>query len=375
MAINLKITPLSDWFLSAKSPLIISGPCGAETEKQVIETAIAIAALNKVNVFRAGIWKPRTRPDSFEGAGEQGLKWLKKTKEETGLKTTVEVAKAKHVELALKYNVDILWIGARTTVNPFYVQEIADALKGIDIPVMVKNPLNPDLQLWIGALERINRAGITKLIAIHRGFYSHSNSTYRNAPQWQIPIELMQCIPELPVICDPSHIAGNRELIFQLSQQALDLKMSGLMIESHINPELAWSDAQQQLTPAALKDLLENLVLRKEKSDNIEFQNSLELLRKKIDKIDHHLIETIASRMRIVDKIGEYKRDNDVTILQLERWARIIKDRIPYGNNLELNSEFVKLLFQLIHDESIRIQTEIMNNSVDVKSEIENQAQ
>ncbi len=368
MSTDLKITPLTSWFPSAKSPLIISGPCGAETEKQVIETAVAIAELNKVNVLRAGIWKPRTRPDSFEGAGENGLKWLEKAKEETGLKTTVEVAKAEHVNLALKYNVDILWIGARTTVNPFYVQEIADALKGVDIPVMVKNPLNPDLQLWIGALERVNRAGITKLMAIHRGFYSSSNSTYRNSPHWQIPIELMQSIPDLPVICDPSHIAGKRDLILQLSQQALDLKMCGLMIESHINPDLALSDAAQQLTPDALGELLESLVIRKEKSDSIEFQNTLELLRNKIDKIDHHLIETIVSRMKIVNKIGEYKSDHNVTILQLERWAEIINDRIPFGSNLELNPEFVKLLFQLIHDESIRIQTEIMNNSVEIKS-------
>ncbi|MEO5572700.1 MAG: chorismate mutase [Bacteroidia bacterium] len=367
MSIDLKIIPLSSWFSSADSPLIISGPCGAETEKQVMDTAFAIAALNKVHVLRAGIWKPRTRPDSFEGAGENGLKWLLQAKKETGLKTTVEVAKAEHVELALKYDVDILWIGARTAVNPFYVQEIADALKGVDIPVMVKNPLNPDLQLWIGALERINRAGIHKLIAIHRGFFSNSNSTYRNSPHWQIPIELMQLIPDLPVICDPSHIAGKRDLILQLAQQALDLKMCGLMIESHIDPDHALSDSQQQLTPYALGEVLESLVVRKEKSDNIEFQNTLELLRKKIDKIDHHLVETIASRMKIVDKIGDYKRDHNVTILQLERWAQIINDRIPYGSTLELNPEFVKLLFQLIHDESIRIQTEIMNNSVEVK--------
>jgi chorismate mutase len=368
MSIDLKITPLPLWFPSANTPLIISGPCGAESERQVMETAIAIAELNKVNVLRAGIWKPRTRPDSFEGAGENGLKWLKKAKKETGLKTTVEVAKAEHVELALKYDVDILWIGARTTVNPFYVQEIADALKGVDVPVMVKNPVNPDLQLWIGALERINRAGINKLIAIHRGFFSNSNSTYRNSPHWQIPIELMQLIPDLPVICDPSHIAGNRDLILQLAQQALDLNMCGLMIESHIDPGQALSDAQQQLTPAALNELLEALVIRNEKSDNIEFQKTLEVLRNKIDKIDHHLIETISSRMKIVDKIGEYKRDHNVTILQLERWAQIINDRIPFGNNLELNPEFVKLFFQLIHDESIRMQTEIMNNSVEVKS-------
>jgi chorismate mutase len=264
--------------------------------------------------------------------------------------------------------VDILWIGARTTVNPFYVQEIADALKGVDIPVMVKNPVNPDLQLWIGALERINRAGIDKLIAIHRDFFSNSNSTYRNSPYWQIPIELMQLITELQVICDPSHIAGKRDLILQLAQQALDLKMCGLMIESHSDPDHALSDSQQQLSPFALNELLKTLVVRKEKSDNIEFQNTLDLLRKKIDKIDHHLIETIASRMKIVDKIGEYKRDHNVTILQLERWAQIINDRIPYGKNLELNPEFVKLFFQLIHDESIRLQTEIMNNSVEIKS-------
>ena len=365
---SLKISPLSDWFPDAKLPLFISGPCGAETEKQVIETAIAIAGLNKVSVFRAGIWKPRTRPDSFEGMGEMGLKWLKKAKEITGLKTTVEVANAGHVSLALKYGVDILWIGARTTVNPFYVQEIADELKGTDVPVMIKNPVSPDLQLWIGAIERINRAGITKLIAVHRGFSSYKRSPYRNTPKWKIAIELKRLMPDLSMICDPSHIAGNRELIFQIAQKALDLEMNGLMIESHIDPDNALSDSQQQLTPASLKEMLDALVVRKRKSDNIEFLNKLEFLRRKIDKIDHQLLETIASRMKIVDQIGEYKRDNEVTILQLERWAQIMKDRVPYGSNLDINPEFVKTLFQIIHDESIRIQTEIMNSSIEVKS-------
>jgi chorismate mutase len=368
MSIQLNITPISEWFPDAKLPLIISGPCGAETKQQLIETAVQIEKLNKVSVIRAGIWKPRTRPDFFEGTGEMGLKWLKQAKEITGLKTTVEVANAEHVSLALKYDVDILWIGARTTVNPFYVQEIADELKGTDIPVMIKNPVNPDLQLWIGAIERINRAGITKLIAIHRGFSSYTRSPYRNAPKWKIAIELKRLIPDLPMICDPSHIAGSRELILQVAQKALDLEMNGLMIESHIDPDHALSDAQQQLTPAALGEMLDTLIVRKRKSDNIEFQNKLEQLRKKIDRIDHELLETVAMRMKIVDEIGEYKRDNEVTILQLERWAQIMKDRIPYGNNLEINPEFVKILFQLIHDESIRIQTEIMNNSIEVKS-------
>lgn len=368
MSIQLNITPISEWFPQANLPLIISGPCGAESEQQLMETAIEIAKLDKVNVLRAGIWKPRTRPDSFEGMGEPGLKWLKQAKETTGLKTTVEVANAQHVELALKYEVDILWIGARTTVNPFYVQEIADSLKGIDIPVMVKNPVNPELELWIGALERINRAGITKLLAIHRGFTSYSRTPYRNIPNWKIAIELKRLIPDLPVICDPSHIGGKRDLILPIAQKALDLEMNGLMIESHIDPDNALSDAKQQLTPFDLGELLGHLVIRKRKSENIDFENTLELLRKRIDKIDHRLLETLAARLKIVDQIGEYKRDNNVTILQLERWAQIMNDRIPYGENLEINPEFVKLLFQLIHDESIRIQTRIMNESFAIKN-------
>ncbi len=369
MQINLNISPFSSWFAEAIFPLFIAGPCGAETEEQVIQTAVEIAKLKKVSVLRAGIWKPRTRPDSFEGMGEEGLKWLLQAKKITGLKTTVEVANAEHVGLALKYDVDILWIGARTTVNPFYVQEIADALIGVDIPVMVKNPVNPDLQLWIGTLERLNRNGISKLMAIHRGFTAYSHTPYRNAPIWKIAIELKRLIPELPLICDPSHIAGNRELLLMISQKAFDLEMNGLMIESHIDPDYALSDSKQQVTPAALDQLLNSIIIRRKKSDNIEFENTLELLRSRIDRTDYQLLETLASRMKIVNQIGEYKRDNDVTILQLERWAYIMKDRIPFGSNHELNSDFVKLLFQLIHDESIRIQTEIMNDSVEIKSE------
>lgn len=368
MSIDLNIVPLTKWYPNMELPFIIAGPCGAESEEQMLDTAKALSELNKVSVLRAGIWKPRTRPDSFEGRGEEGLKWLNQAKQITGLKTTVEVANAHHVELALKYDVDILWIGARTTVNPFYVQEIADALKGVDVPVMIKNPVNPDLQLWIGALERINRAGITRLLAVHRGFSSYAQSPYRNAPKWKIAIELKRLIPQLPVICDPSHIAGKRDLILPVAQKALDLDMNGLIIEAHIHPEAALSDAKQQLTPLALGEMLDTLVIRKSKSDNIEFQNTLEMLRKKIDRIDHQLLETLATRMQIVDKIGEYKRDNKVTILQLERWAKIMKDRIPFGTAHELNSEFVKSLFDLIHEESIRLQTEVLNISVETKS-------
>lgn len=368
MSISLNLLPLHSWLPEARVPFIISGPCGAESFEQLLETAVQIAALGKVNVLRAGIWKPRTRPDSFEGRGEEALVWLSEAKKVTGLKTAVEVANVNHVQKALLHKVDILWIGARTTVNPFYVQEIADALKGIDIPVMVKNPVNPDLPLWIGALERLNKTGLTKLVAIHRGFTSYSKTPYRNTPNWKIAIELKRLIPELPVLCDISHISGNRELLLPVAQKALDLEMNGLMIESHRNPSEALSDAKQQVTPFELNELLNSLVVRRKKSDNTEFENKLQILRNKIDKIDHQLIEVLAQRMKVVDKIGEYKREHEVTILQLERWAQILNDRIPYGKELDLDSDFVTKLYNLIHDESIRIQTNIMNAPVEVKS-------
>jgi chorismate mutase len=358
---NLDITPISKWLPGAPRPLIISGPCGAETEEQVMATARGIAALGKVSIFRAGIWKPRTRPNSFEGVGTIGLKWLRRVKEETGLLTTVEVANALHVEEALNNGVDILWIGARTTVNPFSVQEIADALKGVDIPVMVKNPLHADLQLWIGALERVNNAGIKKLIAVHRGFFSSDKKKYRNAPAWEIPIELRSICPGLPLICDPSHISGRTDLLQQVSQKALDLDMFGLMIESHINPSAALSDAKQQVTPVQLGELLDSLTLRETTSDNIEFTNQLQELRRMIDEIDDDIIRDLRRRMEVIERIGEYKRDNNVTILQIERWLEILQTRIALGESLGMSEDFIKKLCQLLHKESIRKQTEIMN--------------
>lgn len=359
--LNLNITPITEWLPDAGRPLIISGPCGAETEEQLLDTARGIAALGKVAVFRAGIWKPRTRPNSFEGVGSVGLKWLKHVKEETGLLTTVEVANALHVEEALNNEVDILWIGARTTVNPFSVQEIADALRGVDIPVMVKNPLHPEIQLWIGALERVNNAGIKKLIAVHRGFFSSDKKEYRNAPLWEIPIELKSICPELPIICDPSHISGRTDLLQQVSQKALDLDMFGLMIESHINPKVALSDAKQQVTPVQLNELLESLTLRETTSDNAEFANQLQELRRTIDEIDDDIIRNLHRRMEVIEKIGEYKRDNNVTILQIERWLEILQTRAALGESLGLSEEFIKKFCQLLHKESIRKQTEIMN--------------
>jgi chorismate mutase len=360
--LNLDILPLTTWLPNAGRPLIISGPCGAETEEQVMATARGIASLNRVSIFRAGIWKPRTRPNSFEGVGRTGLSWLRRVKAETGLLTAVEVANAHHVEEALNNGVDILWIGARTTVNPFSVQEIADAIKGTDIPVMVKNPLHADIQLWIGALERVNNAGIKKLIAVHRGFFSTEKKKYRNAPLWEIPIELKAMCPQLPIICDPSHISGRVDLLQQVSQKALDLDMSGLIIESHINPKAALSDAKQQVTPAELNDLLNSLTLRETTSDNEEFTSRLQQLRSLIDEIDEDIIRTMGKRMEVIEKIGEYKRDNNVTILQIERWLEILRTRTDWGEAHGFSADFIKKLCQLVHKESIRKQTDIMNS-------------
>ncbi|MEQ7800545.1 chorismate mutase [Pedobacter sp. ASV1-7] len=361
MKLQLNIQPLSSWLDTKNEPLIISGPCSAETEEQLLTTANLLAATGKVSVLRAGIWKPRTRPGEFEGIGSIGLEWLKKAKAETGLPTAVEVANAKHVEEALAAGVDILWIGARSTVNPFTVQEIADALKGVDIPVLVKNPINPDLQLWAGALERINRAGITKLGAIHRGFSSYEKSSFRNEPMWELAIQLKTLLPDLPIINDPSHICGNRELIPYISQKALDLDMQGLMIESHVDPSIAWTDAKQQLTPAALGELAERLTVREPESKNEVFTDQLAELRKQIDKIDDLLLQKLGERMAIVGKIGEYKRDNQVTILQVNRWDEIIRKGTSFAKALKLDLNFTEKFLELVHGESIRKQTEIMN--------------
>jgi chorismate mutase len=361
MKLQLNIQPLESWIDVKNQPLLISGPCSAETEDQLLSTAHLLAATGKVSVLRAGIWKPRTRPGEFEGIGSIGLEWLKRAKAETGLPTAVEVANAKHVEEALAAGVDILWIGARSTVNPFTVQEIADALQGVDIPVLVKNPVNPDLQLWVGALERINKAGITKLGAIHRGFSSFEKSAFRNEPMWELAIQLKTLCPELPIINDPSHICGNRELIPYISQKALDLDMQGLMIESHIDPSIAWTDAKQQVTPAALAEMVSKFTLRQPESKNEEFADKLADLRKEIDKIDDLVLQKLAERMSITQKIGEFKRDNKVTILQVNRWDEIMQKRTAFAKALKLDVNFTEKFLELVHGESIRRQTEIMN--------------
>jgi len=363
MKLDLKIQPLSAWITPKNEPLLIAGPCSAETEEQLVATAHLLAKTGKVSALRAGIWKPRTRPGEFEGIGSIGLQWLKRAKDETGLPTAVEVANAKHVEEALNAGVDILWVGARSTVNPFTVQEIADALKGVDIPVMVKNPVNPDLSLWIGALERINAAGITKLAAIHRGFSSFEKTAFRNEPHWDLAISLKTLAPELPIINDPSHICGNRELIPYISQKALDMDMQGLMIESHIDPSVAWTDAKQQLTPAALSDLMDHLTQRKPELKDASVKDKMAELRAQIDKIDDQIISKMAERMQVVEKIGNYKRDNNVTILQVNRWDEILHKRTSYAKALNLSTDFTEKLLELMHHESIRKQTEIMNHT------------
>jgi chorismate mutase len=357
---GLQLEPITSW-TKVNRPLIISGPCSAETEEQMVATAKQIAATGKVHALRAGIWKPRTRPGQYEGAGEEGLKWLIRAKHETGLPVATEVANAAHVEACLKAGVDILWVGARTTVNPFSVQEVADALKGVDVPVLVKNPINPDVELWLGALERINKAGITKLAAIHRGFSSFEKGPFRNAPMWDLAIELKTRVPELDIVCDPSHIAGNRDLISFISQKALDLDMAGLMIESHINPDAAWSDAKQQVTPAVLGKIIDELVVRKPSTDNKMFKDTLSILREQIDQLDDEIMSKLAARMKISEKIGQYKKENNVTILQVNRWEEIVQTRIALCKAMGLNEEFTSDLLKLIHHESIQVQTKVMN--------------
>ena len=350
-----------NWLQKTNSPLIISGPCSAESEAQLLETAKQLTEANRVSVIRAGIWKPRTRPNAFEGVGEIGLSWLKKVKEATKLPVCTEVATAKHVELCLNYDIDFLWIGARTTASPFAVQEISDALRGIDIPVMIKNPTSPDLELWIGAIERIARSGITKIAAIHRGFSSFEKSVYRNIPMWEIPIELKRLNPQLDILCDPSHIAGSRQLIFEVCQKALDLNFSGLMIESHHDPDNALSDSKQQITPDILSKIAKKLIVRDVSSPNIQFQTELDVLRSQIDVIDRSITEKIADRMQLVEKIGQFKKSNNVTILQVERWNEITNHLLDWGKSLGLSEPFIQKLLRSIHEESIRKQEEIMN--------------
>jgi chorismate mutase len=354
----IQALPLASFPITVSHPLIISGPCGVESESQIHGIASQLCGKG-VHLLRGGIWKPRTRPDSFQGIGSEGLGWLKNAGLKNGLPVTVEVANSRHVEEALLAHIDVLWIGARTTVNPFLVQEIADALKGVDIPVMIKNPVNPDLELWIGAFERLNRTGINKLIAIHRGFSSSENSRYRNAPNWQIPIELKRRFPQLPLVCDPSHIAGTRQYIGQIAQYAMDLDYDGLMIETHTNPSEALSDREQQLTPAELQELLSFLIIRNPSVNDVVFRNLLDDLRNRIDDLDERILSLISERMGIAREIGEYKKENNMTVLQVERWNEILRTRQKSGEIKELDRDFIVRLYSLIHDESIRLQTEV----------------
>jgi len=341
-------------------PIVIAGPCSAESEKQTLETAHQLKKHENL-IFRAGIWKPRTRPNSFEGIGSKGLRWLQKVKEETGLKSTVEVAKAKHVELSLKHEVDILWIGARTTGNPFAMQEIADSLKGVDIPVMVKNPINPEVNLWIGAIERLLDSGIFDLAAIHRGFFTYKNSKYRNIPQWQLALDLKRKFPKIPMICDPSHITGNSKYILEIAQKAMDMSYDGLMIETHFDPKNALSDKDQQITPLELENILNNLVIRNFETDDKEFKETLKQLRIQIDDLDVELLDVLKRRMDLVEKIGIHKKENKVTILQNKRWMKILKSRVKYGQANGLSELFIKQLLKAIHQESIDKQNSVMN--------------
>lgn len=335
---------------------VIAGPCSAETEEQVIETARQLA-YKGCHIFRAGVWKPRTKPGGFEGNGEAALPWLKRVKEETGMLTSTEVATPEHVELALKYDIDILWVGARTSANPFAMQAIADSLQGVDIPVLVKNPVNPDLELWIGAMERINQAGVKRIAAIHRGFSSYDKKIYRNLPMWQIPIELRRRIPELPIFCDPSHIGGRRELIAPLCQQAMDLGFDGLIIECHCDPDKAWSDAKQQITPDILDYILGLLVIR----DQSVTTEGISALRKQIDDLDNQLMELLSKRMRVCREIGHYKKEHNMTVLQTSRYNEILNKRGAQGSLCGMDPNFIKTIFEAVHEESVRQQIEIIN--------------
>jgi len=361
MSVQLNLEPFQFDGVSTARPLVIAGPCSAESKEQVMSTASQLKEMG-VQIFRAGIWKPRTRPNTFEGVGVEGLHWLKKVQHELGMLTTTEVANANHVFEALKHNVDILWIGARTTANPFAVQEIADALNGVHIPVMIKNPVNPDVELWIGAFERLNQSGVKKLAAIHRGFSSYGKTFYRNDPHWQIPIELKRRIPNLPMLTDPSHICGNREMLLEVSQEAMDLNFEGLIVETHCNPEKALSDASQQITPKEFSELLGKLILRQANIDNTLISHALEDLRAQVDKFDDKLLDILCKRMQVSDKIGKVKKKNNITILQSGRWDKLITRRIQDGVSRGLSEDLVVKVFRTIHEESINHQIKVMND-------------
>jgi len=345
-----------------KRPLIISGPCSAETEEQVLETASRLAKTGKVDMIRAGIWKPRTRPGSFEGIGTKGLAWMQQARKLTGLPVTVEVATGKQVEDALHFDVDVLWIGARTTVNPFSVQEVADALRGVDVPVLIKNPINPDLELWMGAVERVAKAGIKQIGLIHRGFSSYGNTEYRNAPMWHLAIEMKRRSPGMMMINDPSHISGRRDILLDVAQKAIDLDFDGLIIESHIDPDKAWSDAKQQITPERLAELLDSIKWRHESTTEKEFIDALAKLREQINHIDDELIQLLGQRMKVADKIGAYKKENNITILQTNRWNAILEKAFAKGEKLGLSKEFITKYYDAVHMESINHQNKIMNS-------------
>jgi len=345
-----------------KRPLIISGPCSAETEEQVLETASRLAKTGKVDMIRAGIWKPRTRPGSFEGIGTKGLAWMQQARKLTGLPVTVEVATGKQVEDALHFDVDVLWIGARTTVNPFSVQEVADALRGVDVPVLIKNPINPDLELWTGAVERVAKAGIKQIGLIHRGFSSYGNTEYRNAPMWHLAIEMKRRNPGLMMINDPSHISGRRDILLDVAQKAIDLDFDGLIIESHIDPDKAWSDAKQQVTPERLAEMLDSIKWRHETTTEKEFIDALAKLREQINHIDDELIQLLGQRMKVADKIGAYKKENNITILQTNRWNAILEKAFAKGEKLGLSKEFITKYYDAVHMESINHQNKIMND-------------
>jgi len=354
--INKALVPIDQWLPHDRVPWVIAGPCSAESAEQTLSTARELTKSPYVKAFRAGIWKPRTRPGTFEGVGEAGLEWLRQVKAETGLLTATEVANTEHVELCLKYGVDILWIGARTTVSPFAVQEIADAVKGTDVPVLVKNPINAEIGLWLGAIERLHDAGVRKLAAIHRGFSTYVEMRFRNDPKWQIPIELKRLLPDLPLICDPSHIAGNRQFIEPLSQMALDLGIQGLMIESHIDPDKALSDAKQQVTPEDLSHLLERLRARDTEVTDRDLKRQMARLRAEISQVDGKIIQDLAERMKWVEEIGLLKQQHGIPVLQINRWETLLEDHIAKAEQLGLDTDFIKAVFELIHAQAVKRQ-------------------